>query len=124
MSSFAPVRSVDALDTDAAGQLDRASGREADERRRRRVGPAGAEQRMLQLAVHPVERTVLPVEPAAGLAGRDEQRQQDRLEERSVGARPVTGAAREDRRRRLAAQLVERDPRVRELRKEVRTPSR
>ena len=72
-----------------------------------------SEERALELAVDPVERPVLPVEAAAGLGGRDEQRQQDRAERAARSALgPPACAAREDRRGRLAAQLVERDPRV------------
>ena len=60
-----------------------------------------------------VERIVVPVEPAAALGDRGEHRQQNRPEERVVLRRADSRVrVREDRRGRLAAQVVDRVPRV------------
>ena len=69
--------------------------RDADERRDGRVGVALAEERLLELGVRAVERRVVPVEAAARLRGRDEQRQDDRAEQRLVlvGPRPACARA-------------------------------
>ena len=61
-----------------------APGGEPDERRDRGVRARGAEQRPLELGVCGVERLVLPVEAAAALGDRGEEREQDRPEERVV----------------------------------------
>ena len=74
-----------------------------------------AEQRALELGVDALEGAVLPVEAPAGLRRSAQHREQDRVEERAVYGRVVTGA-REARRGRLAAQLTERDPGIGELR--------
>src|SRR5581483_8275266 len=87
--------------------------REPDERRQRGVGALLAEQRRLQVGVGALERVVVPVEAAARLRRGDEQAEQDRAEERLLvrGLRPGVGA-REDARRRLPRQLLEREQRV------------
>ena len=60
-----------------------------------------------------VERGVVPVEAAAGLRGRDEQRQDDGAEERLVLARPRPACARAKiRAAGSRAQVFEREPRV------------
>ena len=72
-----------------------------------------AEERAFELDVRGVERAVVPVEAAAPFGGRDQQRQDDGAEERVVlGRAPAGVRAREDPRRRLAAELLEREPRV------------
>ena len=78
-----------------------------------RVGATLAEERALELRVGAIERVVVPVEPSARLGGRDEQAEEHGAEQRLVlgRARPGVGA-REDRRGRLALQLLDRDQRV------------
>ena len=70
----------------------------------------GAEERALELRVGTIEPAVVPVEAATCFGGRDDERQEDAAEERLVLGRSCTRVrAREDRRGRLAPQLVERD---------------
>jgi hypothetical protein len=64
----------------AVAEHDLATGREADERRDRPVRAATAEQRLLELLVRPVERSVVPVEAAARLRDAEQQREQHALE--------------------------------------------
>ena len=98
---------------DAVAELDRRAEREPDQRRDRRVGVLAAEERDLELGVGALEGAVLPVEAAAALGGRNEERQQHAVEERRVLARRGPGVrAREDRSGGLAAQILEREPRV------------
>ena len=66
---------------------------------------------MLELRVGAVEGVVVPVEAAARLGDVGDERQQDGTEERVLGVGVRVGA-REDRRRRLAAERLERDRRV------------
>ena len=86
---------------------------DADERRHGGVGAALAEERALELGVGAIERVVVPVESSARLGGGDEQAEQDGAEERLVLGRSRPGVgAREDRRSRLALQLLDRDQRI------------
>jgi hypothetical protein len=70
---------------------------------------AFAEERAFELDVRAVERGIVPVEAAARLGCADQERQQHAAEQRLVlvGARACM-CAREDRGRRLAAELVHR----------------
>ena len=81
----------------------------------------GAEQRALELAVDPLEGAVLPVEPAAGLAGAG-RAAASRIARKSARSLGRVGVRRRRRSPRAGsrAQLVERDPRVLELRERVR----
>ena len=79
----------------------------------RDVGARGAEQRPLEIGVGGVEGVVVPVEPAAALGRPGQHRQQDRAEERIVAGGAEPGVrAREDRRGRLALQIVDRVARI------------
>ena len=91
-------------------ELDPGPDREPDERRDRRVHARRAVQRLLQVGVDALERRVVPVEAAARLGRAHDHGEQDRLEEGAV----VT-AVREDPRRRVAAQLVDRRPGIRQI---------
>ena len=70
-------------------------------------------ERRLEQRVRPLERLVVPVEPAAGLGGRDQEPEEDRTEERLVfcgaGARV---RIREDRSSRLTAELFDGEPSI------------
>ncbi len=74
------------------------------------IRPALAEQRALELCVGAVERLVVPVEAAARLRDAEQEIDEHGPEERIV-LRGVTSSvrARVDRRRRLAAELLEGD---------------
>src|SRR5215211_4284398 len=98
---------------DPVAELDRRREGDADERRDGAERVARAEEGALELAVGAIEREVVPVEAAARLRRRDEQRQEHRPEERLVfrSTRPRVGA-REDPRRGLAPELLEAEPRV------------
>ena len=100
-------------DQESRRQLDRLRQGEADERRDRGVLPALAEERGLERRVRALERLVVPVEPAARFGCGDEESDEHRAEERVVlgRARPRVGVG-EDRRRGLAAELLEREPGV------------
>ena len=63
--------------TQARDELDLRRDGEPEERRNRPVRAVLAEQRALERRVGPVECRVVPVEPAAGLCGRDQQSEQD-----------------------------------------------
>src|SRR6185436_5226904 len=94
-------------------QLDPLRDRDADERRDRDVAPPVPEERALEVGVRAVERLVVPVEPAAALRGRDQEAEEDGSEERLVLTRTCARVrAREDRRGRLSAELLERQPGV------------
>ena len=96
-------------------------GREPDDRRERDVGARGAEERLLEIRVGRVEGVVVPVEAAAALGGPRQHRQQNRAEERVVAGIADAGVrAREDRRGRLALQIVDRVARIREAAKRRR----
>ena len=84
---------------------------------------AGAEERGLELLIRPVEGAVVPVEASAGLGGRDEEGHDDAPVQRLGPARTRARAGpgprvrpREDLRRRLACELLERDHRILPLR--------
>ena len=84
--------------------------REPDEGRHGSVGPPFAVERALELGVGTIERLVIPVESAAGFGRRDEEAHENGAEQRLVlGGLPPDMGSREDRRRRLASQLLERD---------------
>ena len=72
-----------------------------------------AEERAFELRVRGVERAVVPVEAATALGRREQERQDDRAEECLVlvRARPCM-RAREDARRGLAPQVLDREARV------------
>src|SRR5581483_8872164 len=108
----------DRAQSNAAAELNRLSGRQADDGRDRGVRARGAEQRPLDLCVRGRECLVLPVETTAALRDRTQERQQDRPEERVVLARGETRmCAGEDRGRRLTAKVVDRVARVRQAAK-------
>ena len=94
----------------ARGEVHRGRDRETDERCHCRIPPALAEKRRFESRVRPLEGLVVPVETAARLGGQDEQAEQHGSEECVVlgRARPCVGL-REDRRRRLARELLERE---------------
>ena len=98
---------------DPAAELDLRHDGDPDERRDRGVGARGTEQRVLQLGVGALERAIVPVEASTRFGGGDQQRDENGAEERLLlgWLRPRVGTG-EDRRRRLAQQLVERDPGV------------
>ena len=100
-------------DAEPVAELELRHDRDPDERRNRCVGPRGSEERRLELGVGALEGDVVPVEAAAALGRRDQEREQHGAEERLLlrRARPGVGA-REDRRGGLAQKLVERQERV------------
>ena len=98
---------------DPAAELDLRHDGDPDERRDRGVGARGTEQRVLQLGVGALERAIVPVEASTRFGGGDQQRDKNGRKSAcsSDGFGPGVGAG-EDRGRRLAQELVERDPGV------------
>ena len=95
-------------DANPAAELDLAAGPESDQRRDSRICTTAAEQRALELAVGSIEDLVVPVETTAMLRNVGQDRQQDGADQSSVVASLATRVrARKDRRRRLAAQLLQ-----------------
>ncbi len=100
-------------DPEAVAELDLRDHRDPDERRDGRVRAGVAEERALELGVRALEGDVVPVEPTARLRRGDQQRDEHRAVQGLLLRRSRAGVrARVDRRRRLAQELLERDPRV------------
>ena len=98
---------------DGVGELRRLREREPDHGRDGAVAAPLAEERRLELRIGALERVVVPVETAARLGGRHQQTEEHRPEERVVlGRARACMSLREDRRRRLTSQLLEREESV------------
>ena len=82
---------------DPAAELDLGDDREADERRDGRVRVLPAEERALELGVGALEGAVVPVEAAAGLRRRDQERERARC---GRAPAPRSASARRERARR------------------------
>jgi hypothetical protein len=97
-------------DAQALAELDLRADRKADERRDRRVATTVSQQRALELGVGAVERLVAPVVTAAGFGDVGQERQEDRPQQRRLAVARMGGGV--DGRRRLTAELLDRDPGV------------
>src|SRR5215831_19970140 len=94
-------------------EIERRADTDPDERGDRDIAATLGEERGLELLICVFERLVVPVETAAGLGCQDEETEENGAEERVLLACARTCVrVREDRGRRLALQLLEREPRV------------
>src|SRR4029450_10173103 len=97
----------------APPERDRNGRREADERSDRAVRAALREERALQLEVHTVEHSVVPLEASARPRNRGYERKQDRAEDPSPTGRAFSAVGLgEDGGGRLPLELLDREARV------------
>jgi hypothetical protein len=101
-------------------KLEPRPGREPDQRRDRGVLAMLAEQRLLEARIGALEGVVAPIGPPGRLGDVGEERQQDRAQQRLLLAALGGMRGRVYAGGRLAGQLLDRDPRVRERAEPVR----